>query len=190
MFDKSIAGLQRLNALGYGKPGSGLVLNLVFNPQGPVLPPEEPRLTDDYRRELGTQFGIVFNALHVIANMPIQRFGSTLVAAGRFDEYMTLLKHNFSGVNLERVMCRTLLSVDWQGRLYDCDFNQQLILRAAGARHLRDLLDTQVDGAPIVVADHCYGCTAGQQLWRRAGALKCPLPEQGAFAAQVHFPYW
>lgn len=173
VFDKSIAALQWLNRLGYGRPGSGLVLNLVYNPQGPSLPPDEAVLTQDYRRELGEHFGITFNALHAIANMPIQRFGSTLVTQGRFDAYMELLRHSFAEHNLERVMCRSLISVDWQGRLFDCDFNQQLGVGVpvTRARHLRDLLEAETEGWPIAVAEHCYGCTAGQGS-SCGGALK------------------
>jgi radical SAM/Cys-rich protein len=166
VFDKSIAALRQLNALGYARPGSGLALNLVYNPQGPVLPPAQPALQADYQHELATRFGIAFNHLFVLANMPIQRFGSTLISKGSFGSYMTLLKDNFSSANLESVMCRTLISVDWQGYLYDCDFNQMLAmpmrLSGSGRPHVRDLLMHGVDGLPIAIADHCYGCTAGQ----------------------------
>ncbi len=165
VFDKSIAGLQRLNALGYGQPGSGLLLNLVYNPQGPALPPDQQRLQADYQRELRAHFGIEFNALYALANMPIQRFGSTLVSKGTFADYLDLLQHSHQSANLAGVMCRTLVSVDWQGWLYDCDFNQQLNLPLGTAgvrRHLRELLQADVAGQPIRVAGHCYGCTAGQ----------------------------
>ena len=166
VFDKSIAGLQRLNALGYGREGSGRVLSLVYNPQGAVLPPPQPALEADYKRELGAHFGIVFNSLFALANMPIQRFGSMLISKGQFNGYIRLLKDNHRDANLAQVMCRSLISVDWLGRLYDCDFNQQLDLpmvsgAEAGRRHLRDLLQADADGAPIRVAEHCYGCTAG-----------------------------
>ena len=166
VFDKSIAALQRLNALGYGHEGSGRVLNLVYNPQGAVLPPPQPALEADYKRELGAHFGIVFNSLFALANMPIQRFGSMLISKGQFNGYIRLLKDNHRDANLAQVMCRSLISVDWLGRLYDCDFNQQLDLpmgggAEAGRRHLRDLLHADADGAPIRVAEHCYGCTAG-----------------------------
>ena len=166
VFDKSIAGLQRLNALGYGREGSGRVLSLVYNPQGAVLPPPQPALEADYKRELGAHFGIVFNSLFALANMPIQRFGSMLISKGQFNGYIRLLKDNHRDANLAQVMCRSLISVDWLGRLYDCDFNQQLDLpmgggAEAGPRHLRDLLQADADGAPIRVAEHCYGCTAG-----------------------------
>lgn len=162
VFEKSIAALQKLNALGYGKPDSGLVLNLVFNPQGPVLPPNQQQLEADYKRELFARFGIVFNNLFALANMPIKRFGSTLISKGRFADYMQLLKDSYSADNLKSVMCRSLVSVDWRGNLYDCDFNQQLELALPGPMHLRDLLERDMRDTPIRVADHCYGCTAGQ----------------------------
>ncbi len=166
VFDRSIAGLQRLNALGYGQQGSGLVLNLVYNPQGASLPPSQQALRADYQRELGEHFGIVFNDLFTITNMPIQRFGSTLVSKGTFGSYMTLLKNAYRPENLDAVMCRSLVSIDWQGQVYDCDFNQMLGLPArlnGHARpHLRDLLVHDASGEAIVVADHCWGCTAGQ----------------------------
>jgi radical SAM/Cys-rich protein len=164
VFNKSIAGLQKLNQLGYGKRGSGLLLNLVYNPQGPSLPPVQQELQADYKRELYEHFGIEFNDLYALANMPIKRFGSTLISKGQFHDYMKLLKDNFHQDNLAQVMCRSLVSVDWQGDLYDCDFNQQLTLALPNTehRHLRDLLDTDLTGAAIRVADHCFGCTAGQ----------------------------
>ena len=166
VFDRSIAGLQALNALGYGLEGSGLVLNLVYNPQGASLPPPQAALEADYRRELGEHFGIRFNHLYALTNMPIQRFGSTLISKGTFPAYMALLKGAHRAENLDTVMCRSMLSVDWQGDLYDCDFNQMLGLRTrlngASRPHLRDLLTHDAAGGPIRVADHCYGCTAGQ----------------------------
>ena len=165
VFDKSIAALQKLNALGYGQPGSGLSLNLVYNPQGPSLPPNQQQLQADYKRELLAHFGIVFNELFALTNMPIQRFGSTLVSKGTFDTYMELLKSSFQQDNLPGVMCRNTVSVDWQGWLSDCDFNQQLGLPLGTSgikRHLRDLLKTDLHDQPIRVAGHCYGCTAGQ----------------------------
>lgn len=164
-FDKSIAALLQLNALGYGHEGSGLILNLVYNPQGPALPPDQIALQAAYRRELSERFGIVFNQLFTMTNMPIQRFGSTLISRGQFNDYMRMLRESYSAANLDNVMCRNLVSVDWQGYLYDCDFNQQLGLALPdehGRPHLRDLLQTGLGGNPIRVADHCYGCTAGQ----------------------------
>ena len=166
VFDRSIAGLRALNALGYGRAGSGMVLNLVYNPQGASLPPPQGPLEADYKRELATHFGIVFNHLFALTNMPIQRFGSTLVSKGGFGAYMQLLKGAYQPHNLDTVMCRDMLSVDYQGHLYDCDFNQMLGLPArlggAGRAHLRDLLVQDASGSVIRVADHCYGCTAGQ----------------------------
>ncbi len=164
VFGRSIAGLKQLNALGYGKPGSGLRLNLVYNPQGPSLPPDQQALEADYKRELRQHFSIEFNELFALANMPIQRFGSALVTKGQFAEYMDLLKNNYQANNLANVMCRSLVSVDWQGYLYDCDFNQQLAipLPGKGKKHLRDLLGEDLGSNSIAVADHCFGCTAGQ----------------------------
>ena len=173
VFDKSIAGLRKLNALGYGKPGSGRVLNLVYNPQGPALPPPQAQLQADYKRELGAHFDIEFNQLFALTNMPIQRFGSTLVSKGQFQSYMSLLKGSFKNENLASVMCTSLVSVDWQGYLYDCDFNQMLGLPLGGAakRHLSDLLEQDLTDLAVRVADHCYGCTAGQGS-SCAGALE------------------
>lgn len=165
VFDLSIAALQKLNQLGYGQSGSGLSLNLVYNPQGASLPPDQQALQADYKRELLAHFGIVFNELYALTNMPIQRFGSTLVSKGTFDSYMDLLKNSFQQQNLAGVMCRNMVSVDWQGWLSDCDFNQQLGLPLGTTglqRHLRDLLKTSLDEQAIRVAGHCYGCTAGQ----------------------------
>ena len=168
VFDKSVAALQKLNALGYGREGSGLTLDLVYNPQGATLPPEQGKLQSKYKRELFEHFGIVFNELFTLANMPIQRFGSMLISKGQFNDYMRLLEENFAAANLPNVMCRSLVSVDWQGHLYDCDFNQMLDLPLsddrvdAGRPHLRDLLKVDLAGRSIRVADHCYGCTAGQ----------------------------
>jgi radical SAM/Cys-rich protein len=166
VFETSVRCLQRLNRYGYGRPGSELALNLVYNPQGPVLPPAQDKLEQDYRRHLGERFGIVFNQLFVLTNMPIQRFGSTLISKGQFEQYMDLLKNAYEPRNLESVMCRTLLSVDWRGYVYDCDFNQMLGLglewKGKPRVHLRELIGANLDGNAIVVKDHCYGCTAGQ----------------------------
>ena len=166
VFERSIDGLQKLNALGYGKRESGLVLNLVYNPSGPTLPPQQDKLQADYERELSELFEIEFNHLFVIANMPIQRFGSTLISQGKFERYIALLKSAHRQDNLGSVMCRKQLSVDWQGYLYDCDFNQMLNLSAnflkAQRPHLKDLLNETGEGRCIVTAEHCYGCTAGQ----------------------------
>jgi radical SAM/Cys-rich protein len=165
VFDESIRGLKKLNAVGYGRDPE-LVLNLVYNPQGPSLPPSQAELEADYKRVLGKQYGIVFNKLFVLANMPIQRFGSTLVTKGEFDGYLQLLQDAHLDANLDGVMCRNLISVDWRGFVYDCDFNQMLDLPLAHERRervrLADLLDADIAGQPVRVAGHCYGCTAGQ----------------------------
>jgi radical SAM/Cys-rich protein len=168
VFDASIRALQALNALGYGVDGA-LELDLVYNPQGAVLPPPQQALEADYKRVLFDEFGIRFNRLLTLANMPIQRFGSTLISKHKFDDYMQLLREAHRDENADKVMCRSQVSVDYQGYLYDCDFNQMLglDLRLNGLRrvHLRDVLaqaSTALLDGPIVVRDHCYGCTAGQ----------------------------
>ncbi|MGE5534769.1 MAG: arsenosugar biosynthesis radical SAM (seleno)protein ArsS [Acidobacteriota bacterium] len=174
VFDGSIRSLRKLNALGYGHGGE-LVLNLVYNPQGPSLPPPQASLEADYKRVLGERYGIFFDKLFVLANMPIQRFGSTLVTKGEFDGYLELLREAHLDANLESVMCRSLISVDWRGFVYDCDFNQMLGLPLArGTRtriHLSEILHDDLNGNPIRVAGHCYGCTAGQGS-SCGGALK------------------
>jgi radical SAM/Cys-rich protein len=166
VFESSIRGLKRLNSLGYGQPDAAPVLNLVYNPQGPSLPPPQEGLEADYRRMLGERHDVVFNRLYTLANMPIQRFGAILISKGEFDRYLDLLRHAHLDANLDHVMCRNLVSVDWRGYVYDCDFNQMLDLplrHAARERvHLSDLLEADIEGDPIQVAGHCYGCTAGQ----------------------------
>jgi len=165
-FDSSIKALKRLNALGYGMDGSGLTLTLVYNPQGANLPPSQQELEAAYKRELHLRYGIAFNHLFTITNMPIQRFGSTLISKGEFASYMQVLKEAYHEDNLAGVMCRSLISIDWQGFVYDCDFNQMLglsMLDASKKRtHLSDLMQQDISGRPIIVMDHCYGCTAGQ----------------------------
>ena len=168
-YESSIRALQRLNRLGYGMPGSGLRLSLVYNPGGPFLPPAQGALEADYKQRLRADHGIEFNQLLTLANMPIQRFGSTLISRGEFHDYMGLLVDAHSDDNLATVMCRSLLSVDWQGHVYDCDFNQMLNLPLSldgsgkgRALHLSELMGVDLKGAPIVVRGHCYGCTAGQ----------------------------
>ncbi|WP_456372247.1 arsenosugar biosynthesis radical SAM (seleno)protein ArsS [Thiolapillus sp.] len=174
VYQASIAGLRKLNALGYGQADSGLVLNLVYNPAGPSLPPPQPLLEADYRKRLGKQ-GILFNRLFTLANMPIKRFGSMLISRGQFQEYMQTLRNAHQNSNLDNVMCRHLVSVDWQGRLHDCDFNQMLELPLSlpekPAARIADLLDHDLQGNSIAVADHCWGCTAGQGS-SCGGALK------------------
>ncbi len=174
VFESSIRALQTLNALGYGRDGSGLVLNLVYNPNGAFLPPDQQQLQADYKQLLGHNFGIEFNQLFALANMPIQRYGSWLLSKGCYADYMATLKGAHREENLDGVMCRSLISVDYLGYLYDCDFNQMLRLQldigsgavdvpgnAAARPHLRDLLDAPLPRA-IRTAEHCYGCTAGQ----------------------------
>ncbi|MDT0634784.1 arsenosugar biosynthesis radical SAM (seleno)protein ArsS [Spectribacter hydrogenoxidans] len=166
VFEASIKALRKLNERGYGHPGSGLQLNLVYNPAGPTLPPPQEQLQADYKQFLGDEFGIVFNQLFTLANMPIKRFGSILLSRGQFSDYMALLHESHRAENARNVMCRSLVSVDYRGYVYDCDFNQMLDMPLGATNrprtHLRDLLDTGFDGKPIAVADHCYGCTAGQ----------------------------
>lgn len=166
VFESSLRGLTRLNALGYGVPGGKLELSLVFNPQGAVLPPAQAALEADYRRVLGERYGISFTRLYALANMPIKRFGSTLVSKGCFDRYMMLLKSAHQDGNLDTVMCRSMISIDWEGYAYDCDFNQMLglPLSVPGTRrtHIAGLIGRDIEGNPVEVRDHCYGCTAGQ----------------------------
>ena len=166
VYETSIAAIRRLNALGYAREGSPLTLDLVYNPQGAALPPAQDKLEADYKRILGEQHAIAFNRLYTMANMPIQRFGSTLISKGQFNAYMDLLRGAHQDGNLDGVMCRSLVSIDWRGHLYDCDFNQMLGLPLAVAGrpwpHLGDVLGRDLEGNPIVVRDHCYGCTAGQ----------------------------
>ena len=165
-FETSLKALRLLNSLGYAKPDSGLQLDLVFNPQGPNLPPPQQALEQDYKQHLARQYAIQFNQLLTLTNMPIQRFGSTLVSRGEFDGYMKLLKSAHRDENTATVMCRSLLSVDWQGYVYDCDFNQMLDMPlqvdARPKLHISDLAGVDVHGNNIQVAAHCYGCTAGQ----------------------------
>jgi radical SAM/Cys-rich protein len=167
VFAASIRALRRLNALGYGSgvPGE-LRLSLVFNPQGPVLPPAQEALEIQYKDELRRRFGIRFDRLLTIANMPVGRFGSLLVSKGQFNDYMAALQEAHRDENLEGVMCRSTVSVDWQGQVYDCDFNQMLglplRLRSRGPAMLADLLEADLEGKPIAVRAHCFACTAGQ----------------------------
>ncbi|MEB3256027.1 MAG: arsenosugar biosynthesis radical SAM (seleno)protein ArsS [Synechococcaceae cyanobacterium] len=163
VFAASLAGLRALNALGYGDPGGSLELHLVYNPQGPRLPPPQAKLEADYRHELARRYGIRFTGLYTLTNMPIQRFAAGLERSGTLEGYRQLLRDAHRSENLAAVMCRSLISVDWQGQLHDCDFNQQLLLPPAEGRrrHLRDLLHWDPRGAPIRTAEHCFGCSAG-----------------------------
>jgi radical SAM/Cys-rich protein len=165
VFADSIRAIRVLNELGYGRQ-AGLSFNLVYNPVGALLPPPQAGLQADYRRELGQRFDIQFDELLTITNMPISRFGAVLLAQNQYVSYMQLLRDNFSQANLDTVMCRNLLSVDWQGYVYDCDFNQMLdlpLLASDRRRHIANLSSGQeLVGNPIFTGEHCYGCTAGQ----------------------------
>lgn len=166
VFQTSIAAIKLLNISGYGLDNSGLELNLMYNPIGPNLPPSQVQLEQDYKRELKQRYNIIFNNLYTLTNMPIQRFGSTLISKGQFNEYMTTLRQAYQEENLNTVMCKSLISVDWQGYVYDCDFNQMLDMPLKfsdnNKSHLSDLSKQNLNGAEILIADHCYGCTAGQ----------------------------
>ena len=164
VFEKSISALRKLNSYGYGIKDTGLILNLVYNPSGPNLPPSQKELENQYRYELKERYGIFFSNLFVLANMPINRYENYLKIIGKLDEYNKLLKDNHNPGNLNSVMCRTTLSVDWKGYLYDCDFNQQLGMKRNGnVKHLDDLLIPLVSlkNNPISIGNHCFGCTAG-----------------------------
>ncbi|MCB9742140.1 MAG: arsenosugar biosynthesis radical SAM protein ArsS [Alphaproteobacteria bacterium] len=160
VFERSIAGLRQLNALGYGEQ---LKLDLVYNPVGAHLPPNQASLEDDYRRRLAEEHGVRFTNLLTLANMPIARFAADLSRQGKAEAYMELLVQAFNPATVQGLMCRHLISVSWEGLLYDCDFNQMLDLPVPGeARHLRDIADlASWEGAPIAVGAHCFGCTAG-----------------------------
>ncbi|MCL6481267.1 MAG: arsenosugar biosynthesis radical SAM protein ArsS [Firmicutes bacterium] len=163
VFDKSIEALRRLNALGYGREGSGLLLNLVYNPVGAFLPPKQDAIEKQFKRELERQFGVVFNRLYAITNMPISRFLEFLLASGNYEGYMQRLANAFNPAAAAGVMCRYTLSVGWDGTLYDCDFNQMLELPIGNGapQHIRDFDAAKLHTRRIVTANHCYGCTAG-----------------------------
>jgi radical SAM/Cys-rich protein len=164
-FDNSIQALKIFNRLGYGQPDSGLILNLVYNPVGPHLPPPQDQLEQDYKRILSEQFGIVFNHLFCLTNMPITRYATHLKLRGEYDRYMQLLETNFNAATIDQVMCRNLISIRWDGGIYDCDFNQMLDLPiAAGSGkplHIAALTLEQLTKPAITLGDHCYACTAG-----------------------------
>jgi radical SAM/Cys-rich protein len=166
VFQKSVQGLHILNQIGYAQKDSGLILNLVYNPTGPYLPPGQQQLEQQYKKFLSETFDIQFNNLYTITNMPIARFGSSLISQGKFEEYMNLLKDSMNLHNLNAVMCKNQLSVDWQGYVYDCDFNQMLNLNLTNPAtrerlHIRDLFTIDTETLDIIVADHCFGCVAG-----------------------------
>jgi radical SAM/Cys-rich protein len=165
VFQKSIEGIRALNAVGYGQPDSGLVLNLVYNPVGPYLPAGQAALEADYKRELASRFGLAFNGLFTITNMPINRFRLHLEKSGQYAAYMDRLASAFNPAAAAGVMCRSLISIGWDGTLYDCDFNQQLDLTVASTGGRRpNIFDFDLDALlkrRIQVDDHCLGCTAG-----------------------------
>jgi radical SAM/Cys-rich protein len=178
VFARSLEGLRRLNRLGYGRPDSGLLLHLVHNPSGPTLPADQKLLEAAYKEALEREHGVVFNELKVLTNMPIARFADKLRQEGQLESYMEHLRTNHAPATLPWVMCRTLISVDWQGRLYDCDFNQMLGQTAPVGAHLRDLLVEPLAAAPINVGDHCYGCTAGNGSSCGGALMRSPAGPQ------------
>lgn len=166
VFDKSIDALLWLNRLGYGKEGSGLFLNLVYNPVGPYLPPDQPELEADYKERLLEDFGITFNKLYTITNMPISRFAAYLRSTKQYQEYMELLINSFNPSTLEGLMCLNTLSIGWDGKLYDCDFNQMLDMAFDGSTGGKAITVHDLDPAALTnrivdTGSHCFGCTAG-----------------------------
>ncbi|HKY06840.1 MAG TPA: arsenosugar biosynthesis radical SAM (seleno)protein ArsS [Candidatus Binatia bacterium] len=164
-FDASIRALQQLNAIGYGRSESDLLLNLVYNPVGPHLPPPQEKLEQDYKRILSEKFGIVFNHLFCLTNMPITRYATHLKLRGEYDRYRELLAESFNAATLDQVMCRNLISIGWEGSVYDCDFNQMLDLPIRGRTgeplKIASLSLDEVIDCSITIGDHCYACTAG-----------------------------
>jgi len=165
VFEASIAALQLLNSLGYGTDPR-LPLHLVYNPVGAFLPPSQDELEVDYKRELEKQFGIMFNKLYALSNLPIGRFASYLRRSGRLEEYMQLLIHAFNPATISGLMCRNTISIGWRGEVYDCDFNQQLGMQwtsNGGSKRLFlwDIDPESLEGRDIMTGDHCFGCTAG-----------------------------
>jgi radical SAM/Cys-rich protein len=163
VFVRSVEALQRLNRLGYGQPDSGLRLDLVYNPLGPTLPPDQQGLERRYRDELGSRFGIVFHHLRALANLPIARFAHALERDGRLEEYLSLLVHHFNPATVPGLMCRSLVSIGYDGSLHDCDFNQMLGMPLGGQpRTVFDLETLEgLAGESIATDRHCFGCSAG-----------------------------
>lgn len=159
VFEQSIAALRRFNDLGYGKDGSGLVLNLVTNPAGAFLPGKQKSLEGDWKRQLRRRYAVEFNNLYTITNMPISRYLEYLLRSGNFESYMEKLVNAFNSATMAGLMCRSTLSVGWDGRLYDCDFNQMLGLAAPGT--IFDASTEALEQRVIQIGQHCYGCTAG-----------------------------
>ena len=163
IFQKSIEALRLLNRLGYGQPGSGLALNLVYNPVGAFLPPKQAALEAQFRKELRAKHAVEFNHLYTITNMPVSRYLEFLVESGNYEQYMERLANAFNPAAAVGVMCRYTISVSWDGRLYDCDFNQMLDLPVDHGMpaHIRDFDPAQLNQRQITTRNHCYGCTAG-----------------------------
>jgi len=163
VFDKSIAAMKKLNALGYGKEDAELKFHLVYNPVGAYLPPSQSELEQDYKRELKNNFDIDFNNLYTITNMPISRFLDYLIQSGNYESYMQKLVDSFNPVAASNVMCKFTISVGWDGQLYDCDFNQMLELNMdhGAPPHIKDFDIEKIRNRRIVTGQHCYGCTAG-----------------------------
>jgi len=161
-WEKSLAALRRLNSIGYGMPDSGLELNLVSNPAGAFLPASQKQLEDKFRKDMQRRFGIVFSHLYIFANVPLGRFRRWLIESGNYEKYMTRLVSLFNECTLDGLMCRTLISVSWDGYLYDCDFNQAEDIPAGWTRtHVSEMTGPPLSGTPVAVSDHCYSCTAG-----------------------------
>jgi len=164
-FDASIRALQILNRLGYGQPDSGLILDLVYNPVGPHLPPPQEKLEQDYKRILHDEFAVVFNRLYCLTNMPITRYATHLKLRREYAPYLELLENSFNPATVDQVMCRNMISVAWDGGIFDCDFNQMLdlpIVDGAGTPlHIGSLNLAQLSKSAITIGDHCYACTAG-----------------------------
>ena len=161
-FEKSIRALRLLNEIGYGQPGSSLALNLVYNPLGASLPPPQKKLEADYKSHLRESFGIEFNRLFTITNMPIKRFADMLVREGKHESYMGLLANHFNPATVEHVMCRDLVSIGWDGKIYDCDFNQMLDLETPGGKNIWEIDSfSELANSRIATGSHCFGCTAG-----------------------------
>jgi len=163
VFEKSIKALHKLNSLGYGHPGTDLILDLVYNPGGALLPGNQKELEADYKRELEKNFGIQFSSLLTITNMPMGRFARTLIRSGQYEDYMKLLIDSFNPEAAQKVMCRSMISIGWDGSLYDCDFNQMIDMRCdhGAPKHIKDYDPGVISGRRIVTDSHCYGCTAG-----------------------------
>jgi radical SAM/Cys-rich protein len=164
VFEDSIKALQMLNQVGYGKEGSGLILNLVYNPAGAFLPPSQAALEKEYKMELSSRYDLVFNQLYAITNMPISRYLDYLLSSGNYSRYMDKLISAFNPASVQNLMCRNTLSVGWDGYLYDCDFNQMLDLKlsASGNQHISDFDFVKLKNRNIVIKQHCFGCTAGE----------------------------